>query len=129
VVEALVQAGCNIFLKSANHDAPKDVAIRQNNGNILKLLIKPGEDGSLAEALDARYSDIDNEFNATIIDFFNEPDIIPYVREKSVKALLENPRLQHTNNKANISYRWIHLPSNNVSKSFAFNLYELTGSR
>jgi ankyrin repeat protein len=115
VVEVLVQAGCDISLKSTNHESPKDVAIKKNYGNILKILAKRDKDGPLAETWEVLNHAIDDVINATIVDFFCESDIQPHVREKSVKALLEDPRLPHEKNRSNPSYRWIHFPANNVS--------------
>ncbi|PMD60285.1 uncharacterized protein K444DRAFT_588846 [Hyaloscypha bicolor E] len=114
VVEILAQAGCDISLKSNNNESPKDVAIKMNYGSILKILAKRDEDGPLAETWEALNHDIDKVINATIVDFFTESDIQPYVRERSVNALLENPRLPHEKNNASPSYRWIHLPANNM---------------
>jgi len=75
VVDVLVETGCDITVKSTSQETPKEVAIRMNYGNILKILTNRDEDGPLAETWEPLNHDIDNFINATIVDFFCESDI------------------------------------------------------
>jgi ankyrin repeat protein len=115
VVNMLVKAGCNISLRNAGDYTPKALAEVKNYNTIVTFLAQRDEDGPLVENVEELSSAVDKDFEGTIVDFYYSPGIHEHhASVKPVDELLENPRHSHDRNKGAPSFRWIHLPANNV---------------
>ncbi|KAF8853541.1 hypothetical protein BDZ45DRAFT_75687 [Acephala macrosclerotiorum] len=105
-------------MENVRQERPIDLAINgslPNHHTILQMLAQREKDGPLAKIAAKKYQNVDHEFKATVIDFFDTVDQDQIdARAFFVDELLENPRLEHDHSKGNLSFRWLHLPANNM---------------
>lgn len=122
VVKLLLGAGADVLLENAQGEGP--MALAGHHPTILQMVAAAHQDGRLAVIGDGNlHSDVDREFNATVVDFF--PDVPgvykPHAVEINVADLLRNPRYSPGSSGDAIddlpSFRWLHLPANNVGRT------------
>ena len=119
-VKILLSAGANIKLENAKGEAPMDLA--KHHPTIFHMVAAVDKDGRLAEAEDPHlHSSVDHEFKATVIDFVSVSGVhTPCAAEIDVDELLKNPLVSTIPDAASTSFRWLHLPANNVSLASGF---------
>ncbi|KAJ5369278.1 uncharacterized protein N7496_009038 [Penicillium cataractarum] len=113
-VQVLLNAGASVQLRNANGEAAVDLA---NHHPILFHMVAAVDNiERLAETEDNHlHSNIDHEFKATVIDFVSVSGILtPCAVEIAVDELLKSPWVSTAPANSSTSFRWLHLPVNNM---------------
>lgn len=113
-VKVLLSAGDRVHLRNANGEAPIDLA--NHHPTFFHMVGAVDKLGRLAEtADDYLHPSIDREFKATVVDFVSVSDVLaPCAVEITVDELLKHPGVSTAPATSSTSFRWLHLPANNV---------------
>ncbi|KAH6708782.1 hypothetical protein BKA61DRAFT_557600 [Leptodontidium sp. MPI-SDFR-AT-0119] len=115
VVKLLLEAGADISMENAMAKTPKKLAEDGDHHTILQMLAQREEDGPLAETDAGLSHQVDHKFKATVVDFIYTSKIYQHeVKEVSIDELLKNLYLEDDQRNDDISFRWLHLPANNM---------------
>lgn len=116
VVKVLLNAGASVHLRNAKGEAPMDLA--NHHPTLFHMVAALDKVGRLAETADEYLnSSIDHEFKATVIDFVSVSGVLtPCAVEVAVDELLQTPWVSTAPDTSSVSFRWLHLPANNVSR-------------
>ncbi|KAH8652160.1 hypothetical protein BX600DRAFT_472039 [Xylariales sp. PMI_506] len=110
-VKVLLDMGANIHCRNSKQETVLDVANRYPT--ILRMLSEKDQDGKLAE--EDPYPDISLEFSAKVVFFINASGVMkPSPRGVPVSALLADPMAVQSPEHGQVSFKWFHLPSNNM---------------
>jgi len=94
---------------------------------VVTLLARWSDDGPLAETANQLEPAVDSEFIATVTDFIFESGVVRSIpQEVPVNTLLGNARLSRDEKQPDVSFRWLHLPANNVGAFYKANITILT---
>jgi ankyrin repeat protein len=126
VVKVLLDAGASVHLRNAKGEAPMDLA--NHHPTLFCMVAAVDKGGRLAETADEHLnSSIDHEFKATVIDFVSVSGVLtPCALEIGVDELLQTPWVSTTSKTSSTSFRWLHLPANNVSQLLPVGYHKLT---
>lgn len=113
-VMALLDGGADPNIANSSGSTPIDIA--RHSMTIAKLAAMD-KISKLSEESDPEHKDIDEKFEATVVEFWYQSDgtFQPTFYETKVRLALENPRKTTGPSTSNPAFRWFHLPANNVS--------------
>lgn len=125
-VKVLLNAGASVQLGNAKGEAPVDLA--NHHPTLFHMVAAVDKVGRLAETKDDHLdSSIVHEFKATVIDFVSISGVLtPCAVEIAVDELLKSPSVSTAPANSSASFRWLHLPVNNVSQLPRIVDHELT---
>jgi hypothetical protein len=125
-VKVLLNAGASVHLRNAKGEAPMDLA--NHHPTLFHMVAAVDKVGRLAETADEHLdSSIDHEFKATVIDFVSVCGVLmPCAVEIAVDELLKTPWVSTSPGTSSTSFRWLHLPANNVCRIHPIVYHELT---
>ncbi|KAJ5174671.1 uncharacterized protein N7482_000548 [Penicillium canariense] len=120
-VKVLLNAGASVHLRNAKGEAPRDLA--NHHPTLFYMVAAVDKVGRLAETEDEHLdSSIDHEFKATVIDFVSVSGVLtPCAVEIAVDELLQTPWVSTTPGTSSTSFRWLHLPVNNLLMARLYN--------
>ncbi|KAH6999191.1 hypothetical protein BKA56DRAFT_608696 [Ilyonectria sp. MPI-CAGE-AT-0026] len=112
-VVALLDGGADPNIANSSGATPIDIT--RNNLTIAKLA-SMDKASKLSEEPDPKHKDIDEKFEATIVEFSYQSDgtFQPHFYETKVPLALANPDKINGPSTYNTAFRWFHLPANNI---------------
>ncbi|KAK5992178.1 Ankyrin repeat domain-containing protein 50 [Cladobotryum mycophilum] len=113
-VETLLNAGAAIVTSNAEGKTPLDIAVDTKQTMILGMLSER-DTGKLAKSVEDLEGAVDNDFNATVVEFFSSGS--PKFEEVPVGELMKRDKDQlyaKSEGREDLAFKWFHLPANNM---------------
>jgi ankyrin repeat protein len=113
-VKVLLDMGANIEKRNESMKSLMDVAV--DYPTILRMVSEKDKNGKLAETVGELHTDVDNQFKAKVVFFIDASGVHrPSPRDIPIDVLLTDPASVPAPETGDISFKWFHLPANNVS--------------